>query len=164
MLKSHVHGSDLLAPLADAAQQLPKEKPEMPSLLWLRLRSFVLAFVVLTIVATAGSTAWAQLHVVSSAEFHQEILKTAQARAKNLETLTNFLSTPPATNALHAAHMDPAKVKSAVDGLSDGELQSLAARAAKSQLDFAAGDLSDRDLLLIIVGIAALILIIVAVR
>jgi hypothetical protein len=48
--------------------------------------------------------------------------------------------------------------------LSDAELAQLASRADKAQADFVAGTLSDRDLLLIILGIAALVLIIIAVR
>jgi hypothetical protein len=48
--------------------------------------------------------------------------------------------------------------------LSDAELAQLASRAQKAQADFAAGDLSDRDLIIIILAVAALILIIVAVR
>ena len=38
------------------------------------------------------------------------------------------------------------------------------ARANKAQADFAAGNLSDRDLIIILIAVAALILIIVAVR
>jgi hypothetical protein len=60
--------------------------------------------------------------------------------------------------------MDPTRVKASVSLLSDQELAELASRADRAQLDFAAGTLSDRDLLVILVGIAALILIIVAVR
>ena len=55
-------------------------------------------------------------------------------------------------------------MKSAVATLNDQELAQLAARTDKAKSDFAAGDLSDRDLLIIIAGLAALILIIVAVR
>jgi hypothetical protein len=55
-------------------------------------------------------------------------------------------------------------VKKAVASLSDAELAQLASRAQKAQADFAAGHLSDRDLIIILVVIAALILIIVAVR
>jgi hypothetical protein len=55
-------------------------------------------------------------------------------------------------------------VKDAVSQLSDSELSQLSARASKAQADFAAGTLSDRDLIIILVAIAALILIIVAVR
>ena len=55
-------------------------------------------------------------------------------------------------------------MKKAVAGLSDEELAHLASRAQKAQADFAAGNMGDRDLLIILVCIAALILIIVAVR
>lgn len=52
----------------------------------------------------------------------------------------------------------------AVATLTDAELAELAVRADAMQNDFAAGRLSERDILIIILGIAALILIIVAVR
>ncbi len=60
--------------------------------------------------------------------------------------------------------MDPQQVKTAVSTLSDQELAQLSAKADKAQCDFAAGNLNDRDLILIILGIAILVLIIVAVR
>jgi hypothetical protein len=60
--------------------------------------------------------------------------------------------------------MDTRQVKTAVSTLNDQELAQLAARADKAQADFAAGTLSQRDLILIILGVAVLILIIVAVR
>ena len=44
------------------------------------------------------------------------------------------------------------------------ELAQLASRVQKAQSDFAAGRLSDRDLIIILVAVAVLILIIVAVR
>ena len=63
-----------------------------------------------------------------------------------------------------AAGIDAQQVKTAVSSLNDQELARLAARAATAQADFAAGRMSDRDLLLILIGLAALILIIVAVH
>jgi hypothetical protein len=60
--------------------------------------------------------------------------------------------------------MNPQQVKQAVSGLSDDELARLASRASKAQADFAAGRMDDRDLIIILIAIAALILIIVAVR
>jgi hypothetical protein len=48
--------------------------------------------------------------------------------------------------------------------MSDDEIAQLSARSEKAQKDFAGGRLSDRDLLIILVGIAALILIVVAVH
>ena len=55
-------------------------------------------------------------------------------------------------------------MQSAVSTLSDQELAQLASRANKAQADFAGGRLEDRDLILIILAIAALVLIIVAVH
>ena len=69
-----------------------------------------------------------------------------------------------AEKALQSAHVDPTQVKQAVSSLSDQELAQLASRAQKAQADFAAGSLSERDLLIILIGIAVIILIIVAVR
>jgi hypothetical protein len=48
--------------------------------------------------------------------------------------------------------------------LNDQELAQLASRATNAQKDFAAGNIDNHDLLLILVGIAVLILIIVAVH
>ncbi len=60
--------------------------------------------------------------------------------------------------------MNPEQVRTAVSTLNDQELARLASRADKAQADFAGGRLEDRDLLIIIVAIAALVLLIVAVH
>jgi hypothetical protein len=65
---------------------------------------------------------------------------------------------------MEAAQINPERVEAAMSTLSDEELARLASRADKLDQDFAAGRINDRDLLIILVGIAALILIIVAVR
>jgi hypothetical protein len=65
---------------------------------------------------------------------------------------------------MNSAKMDPQQVQTAISTLNDQELAQLAARADKAQADFSAGNLSERDLILIILGIAVLVLIIVAVR
>ena len=106
----------------------------------------------------------AQDHVVKPSDLQQEIVKATQARQHNLETLKTFLSTPAAEKALKSAKLDPQQVKTAVAMLSDEDLAQLSVRAEKAQNDFAAGRISDRDLIWIIVAIVALILIIVAVR
>ncbi len=62
------------------------------------------------------------------------------------------------------AHTDLEQVKKAIASLSDAELSQLASRARKAQADFAAGHLADRDLIIILIVIAGLILLIVAVR
>jgi hypothetical protein len=113
---------------------------------------------------TIPSNLLAQTHVVSLAELQKQTRATSQARQANIETVQQFLSSATAQRALNSAHMDANKVKSAVASLSDEELVQLAAKTNKAQADFAAGTLSDRDLLIILVAVAALILIIVAVR
>jgi len=106
----------------------------------------------------------AQSHVVSPADLHKSVTAASQARQQNLETVREFLSSPTAEKALKSAKMDPQQVKTAVATLNDQDLAKLATRADKAQADFAAGNISDRDLILIILGIAVLVLIIVAVR
>jgi hypothetical protein len=106
----------------------------------------------------------AQAHVVSPSDLQKELVTTTQLRQHNLETVRQFVSSDMAKKALKSARMDPEQVKNAVSTLSDQELAQLAARADKAQADFVAGNMSDRDLIIIILAIAALILIIVAVR
>jgi hypothetical protein len=60
--------------------------------------------------------------------------------------------------------MNPSQVKTAVSNLSDAEVAQLASRADKAQSDFAAGMISDHDLILIALAALVVIIIIVAVR
>jgi hypothetical protein len=119
---------------------------------------------VLVTILGVDSSLSAQIHVVNPAELQKEVVAAARSRQRNLEIVTRFLSSSNAEKALRAAHVDLSQVKTAVSALDDQELARLAARSEKAQADFAAGRLSDRDLLIILIGIAALILIIVAVR
>ena len=106
----------------------------------------------------------AQNHVVSPADLQKEAVTASQVRQQNLEAVQKFLFNPTGEKAMKSAGIDPQQVKTAVPTLNDEELAQLAARANKAQADFAAGDLSQRDILWIILAIAALVLIIVAVR
>ena len=106
----------------------------------------------------------AQSHVVTPADLHKELVRTTQIRQQNLEKATKLFSSDAARKALKSARVDPERVTAAVSTLSDSELAQLASRADKLQNDFAAGQISNRDLLLILVGIALVILIIVAVK
>jgi hypothetical protein len=103
-------------------------------------------------------------HVVSPSDLQSAAVNASQKREQNIATLNAFLTSEQAQKALQSAHMNPVEVKNAVASLSDEELAQLAKRANKAQADFAAGNISDRDLLIILVLIAALILIIVAVH
>lgn len=103
-------------------------------------------------------------HIVTPTDLQKAAVGASEQREHNLETLRSFLSSARATEALKSAHMDPQQVNKAVSSLSDQDLARLSARASKAQMDFAAGNISDRDLLIILVAVAALILIIVAVH
>lgn len=103
-------------------------------------------------------------HVVSPTDLHKELVNATQTRQKNLEKATQLFSSDAARKALKSKQMDPERVRAAVSTLSDSDLAQLASRADKLQADFAAGQLNNRDLLLIIIGLAVIILIIVAVR
>ena len=118
----------------------------------------------LAVVFLIPQDSFAQSHLVSPADLQNALVASTQARQKNIETIRQFVSTPTAEKALKTAHIDAQQVKNSVARLSDSELSQLAARASKAQADFAAGTLSDRDLIIILVAVAALILIIVAVR
>lgn len=123
----------------------------------------VIASVLVAVFAVQPSLP-AQTHVVSPAELRNEAVAATRDRKQNVEAVIQFLSSPRAEKTLRAAHMDPTRVKGSVSLLSDQELADLASRADRAQVDFAAGALTERDMLLILLGLAGLILIIVAVR
>jgi Flp pilus assembly protein TadB len=128
--------------------------------LWQSIRLLAICFL-LTLCATS---ILAQTHVVSPTDIHKELVNTAHTRQKNVEKVKSLFSSNETRKALESAQISPEKVDAAVSTLNDDELARLASRADKLDKDFAAGRLNDRDLLIILVGIAALILIIVAVR
>ena len=111
-----------------------------------------------------GSFAQNSEHLVSPADMQKAVVDAAQARQQKIDTLNQFFSFDKARQAMQASQINPQQVKSAIGTLNDEELAQMASRANKAQKDFAAGRIDDRDLLIILVAIAALILIIVAVR
>jgi len=106
----------------------------------------------------------AQNHVVTPADLQKDVAGASSTRQKNLVQVEGFISSTEAQQALKSAHINSQQVKNAIPQLNDDELAQLSARSEKAQKDFAAGNITDRDLLIILVGIAALVLIIVAVR
>src|SRR5882762_333441 len=118
----------------------------------------------LGLILTSPGITLAQDHVVSPGEIQRDAASASAARQQHVQQLDGFLSSKEAQQALKSAHMDPQEVKTAVRELDDEDLARLSARAERAQREFAAGKISDRDLLIILVAVAALILIIVAVR
>jgi hypothetical protein len=106
----------------------------------------------------------AQDHVVSSSDVKKDLQAATAERKKQLAQVEGLLSTNAARKALAEAHLDYQQVHNAVQSLSDEDLARVSARAEQAQKDFAAGYFSDRDLILIILAIAVLVLLIVAVR
>jgi len=106
----------------------------------------------------------AQDHVVSSAQVQKDVQAVSETRRNELAKVSGFLGTEQAKKAMAEAHIDYRQVNAAVQSLSDEDLARVAAKAEQAQKDFAAGTLSDRDLILIILAIAVIVLIIVAVR
>jgi len=103
-------------------------------------------------------------HLVSPSDLQQAAVQASTVRQQNVEKVREFFSSEKADKALRSAHMNPQQVRNAVSTLDDAELAQLASRVQKAQSDFAAGSLSDRDLIVILVVVAVLILVIVAVR
>jgi hypothetical protein len=98
-------------------------------------------------------------HLVSPSQLQQQVQGASAARRKDVATLTQFLSSPAAAQAMQSHHIDAQQVKDAIPTLSDAELAQLSARAAHAQQEFAAGSLSNNDLLLIILILVVVILI-----
>ena len=98
-------------------------------------------------------------HLVTSAQLDQQVRHASATRQKQIEDLTNFVSTPEAQKVMKDAKIDPSQVKTAIPSLSDAELADLSARADRAQKDFSAGILGTTTLLLIILIILVIILV-----
>lgn len=134
----------------------------MRSSLWQFVRSFMaVPLFTLAMAFAIPQTVVAQTsHLVSPADMQQAVVDASQSRQQNLDTLNRFLSTDQARQAMQSAHVNQQEVKKAVAGLSDQKLAQLASRASKGQSDFAAGNIDNHDLILIILAVVVLILLI----
>ena len=103
-------------------------------------------------------------HVVSLNELKKDATRPAEARQADESAVRNLLSSESGQKALKSANLDLQKVDGAVSQLGDEDLAKLAERSRQAQKDFAAGRLSDRDLLWIILIIVAVLIIALAVR
>jgi hypothetical protein len=98
-------------------------------------------------------------HIVSSQTLQQNLQTSSTARQTNIQTLTNFMSTPTAEKAMRDAKIDPVQVQKAIPTLSDRELADLSARATDTQQKFSARVLGVGLLTLIIIVIAVIIIV-----
>ena len=100
----------------------------------------------------------ADTHLVSPAQLDNQVHQSTATRQKQIEGLTQFLSTPQAEKAMKDAKIDPVQVKTAIPTLSNAELQDLSSRADRAQQEFAAGGLTTLALTLIILAVVLIIL------
>src|SRR4029079_6523776 len=126
----------------------------------LRVGLLVSSFLVITFALPPSLRAQ---HVVLPTDLHKELVNATKTRTRNREKVSELFSSKEAQNALKGAGMDPGQVKPAAATWSVCDLAQVAARSYRLREDFAAGKISNRDLLIIIVAIAVIILIIVAV-
>jgi hypothetical protein len=100
-------------------------------------------------------------HVVSREELTKDSLRPFETRQENEAAVRRLLSSEAGQKALTTARVEYARVDKAVAQLSDEDLANLAERSRHVENDFAAGRLSDRDLLILVI-IAVLIIALVA--
>ncbi|HXJ03971.1 MAG TPA: hypothetical protein VNH65_02665 [Candidatus Acidoferrum sp.] len=126
------------------------------------------ALVIFTLLCLAGipsrTLGQEKQHVVSLDELKQDAARPAEIRQADEAAVRNLLSSVSGQKALKSANLDLPKVDKAVSQLSDEDLAKLAERSRQAQKDFAAGTLSDRDLLWIILIIVAILIVALAVR
>ncbi|HUE57299.1 MAG TPA: hypothetical protein VMO76_15800 [Candidatus Udaeobacter sp.] len=103
-------------------------------------------------------------HVVSLSDLTIDAARPAQARQADEEAVRTLLSSDPGQKALKSANLAYKQVDKAVGQLSDADLAKLAERSRRAQSDFAAGRISDRDLLWIIVIALGIIVLALALR
>jgi hypothetical protein len=124
----------------------------------------MLAMALLFGLAGVPAGAQDQQHVVSLSDLNKDAARPAQTRQSNEEAVRTLFSSDQAQKALKSANLDYQKVDKAVGQLSDEDLAKLAERSRQAQRDFAAGRISDRDLLWIIVIALAIIVLAIALR
>jgi len=95
---------------------------------------------------------------------NKDAARPAQTRQANEEAVRTLFSSDTAQKALKSSHLEYQKVDKAVGQLNDEDLAKLAERSRQAQRDFAAGRISDRDLLWIIVIALGIIVLAIALR
>jgi hypothetical protein len=131
---------------------------------WKKVCAQVLAFGMLLGITNIPAKAQEAQHVVSLDELSKDAAKPAQTRQSNEAAIRSLLSSDAGQQALKSANVEYSKVDKAIGQLSDEDTARLAERSRQAQSDFAAGTLSNRDLLWIILIIVAVLIIALAVR
>lgn len=112
---------------------------------------YLLGFAALFVAAGVPARAQDKQHVVSLGDLSKDAARLAQTRQANEEAVRTLLSSGQGQKALKSANLDYQKVEKAIGQLNDEDLAKLAERSRQAQADFAAGRISDRDMLWIII-------------
>ena len=131
-----------------------------------RVKWYVCLLAIAALFVAAGIPARAQdrQHVVSLSDLSKDAARPAQTRQANEEAVRTLLSSDQGQKALKSAGLDYQKVDKAVGQLSNEDLAKLAERSRQAQSDFAAGRISDRDMLWIILIAIGIIMLAIALR
>jgi hypothetical protein len=132
-------------------------------LTWL-MRALAMVFVASLAGGMALGQALDKQHVVSLSDLSKDSARPVETRLANEAAIRQLLSSEAGQKALQSAKIDYAKVDKAVGQLSDEDVARLADRSREVQSDFAAGSLSDRDLLVIVIIAVLIIALIAALR
>lgn len=124
----------------------------------------LLGLAALFVTAAVPARAQDKQHVVSLSDLSKDAARPAQTRQANEETVRTLLSSEQGQKALKSSNLDYQKVDKAIGQLSDGDLAKLAERSRQAQADFAAGRISDRDMLWIILIALGIIVLALALR
>ncbi len=100
-------------------------------------------------------------HIVPASELARDAVSAKASRQGDEAAIRALLTSEAGQKALATAKVEYAKVEQAIGQLSDEDTARLAERSRGIQADFAAGSLSDRDLLVIVI-IAVLIIALIA--
>jgi len=130
----------------------------------LKLSVCLLGLAALFVAEGVPARAQDKQHVVSLGDLSKDAARPAQTRQANEEAVRTLLSSDQGQKALKSAKLDYKKVDKAIGQLSDEDLSRLAERSRQAQADFAAGTLSNRDLLWIIVIALAVVILALALR
>jgi hypothetical protein len=106
----------------------------------------------------------ADRHVVSLGELNKAAAGPSETRRANEAEIRQLFATVDGQKALKTANVDYAKIDRAVSSMSDEDVARISDRARTIDRDFAAGTLSDHDLLLILIIALIVIILIVVLR
>lgn len=130
----------------------------------LKWRACLLVLAALFVAAGIPARAQDKQHVVSIGDLSKDAARPSQTRQANEEAVRTLLSSEQGQKALKSANLDYQKVDKAIGQLSDEDLSKLAERSRQAQADFAAGRISDRDMLWIILIALGIVVLALALR